>query len=305
MMKFSCKLLTVLLALACCLPLSALAIGKEENHLERYIGMYGYAFTDAAKQGVKRDFAPQTADCGQVQVCFREVLYDGQWLYAAASVSPTEPNATLILPGDSESGEPLSGRYFAEKALDTRSYQAAAQEDGKQLLAVYVYLKEFDEMGEYFLDSYQAEETILFSGAPVAGGSEPITLTWTVQLYEVDIQTGKYRFLSESTYPMTIKPMEPYTERVYRPSAGDKMPLESTVLIQTALGSYLKPQWRTEQDRAQYRAVLTEADRQEVPYGGMPSDAYALFEKPMTLTLALIDLNNDENTCFVTLAIDE
>lgn len=298
--KICIGMLLLAAALAFCLPLAAATQG-DENHLERYIGLYGYRFTEAVAQGVRRDFSPQSASCGPVQVRFREVLYDGQWLYAAASVRPTVPASTLILPGDSESGDPVCGHYFAENAADKRSYQTAAAADGKQLLAVYVYIKEFDELGEYFLDSYQTEETILFSGSRVAGGSKPVSLTWTVQLYEVDKATGKYSFLMEWLFPMDVEPMTPYVESVYYAADREELPFDSAVLVQTALGAYVHPQWRTQQDSMRYRVSLIEADQREVARSGMPSEVYALESKPETLTFALIDLDEGGDARHVTL----
>ena len=290
MKKAFFRLLVATMVLVGCMQLTAVA--TQDSHLERYIGLYGYRFTETAAQGIRREFSPQTADCGPVQISFREVLYDGQWLYTAASVLPMDSD-TLILPGDSEIGDSACGHYFVNNTTDTRSYQAVATEEDKQVLAVYVYIKEFDKIGEYFLDSYQADETILFSGAAVAGGNKPVTLTWTVQLYEVDRQTGKYQFLSETTFPMTVEPLEPYAEYIYYPTDDEKTPLESVVLIQTALGSYLKPQWRTEQEYNHYRAVLADADRQEVVSGGMPSGIYALFQQPESLSFVLLDLDGE------------
>lgn len=299
--KISTGMLLLAAALACCLPLAAASVQGDENHLEQYIGLYGYRFTEAVAQGVRRDFSPQSASCGPVQVRFRELLYDGQWLYAAASVRPTVPASTLILPGDSESGDPVCGHYFAENAADKRSYQTAAAADGKQLLAVYVYIKEFDQLGEYFLDSYQTEETILFSGSRVAAGSKPVSLTWTVQLYEVDKVTGKYSFLMEWLFPMDVEPMAPYVESVYYAADREELPFDSAVLVQTALGAYVHPQWRTQQDSMRYHVTLIEADQREVARSGMPSEVYALESKPETLTFALINLDEDGDARHVTL----
>lgn len=298
--KISIGMLLLSAALAFCLPL-AMAAQSDENHLERYIELYGYRFTETAAQGIRRDFSPQTADCGPVQIHFREVLYDGEWMYTAVSARSTESSTTLIMPGDSERSDPVCGHYFAEKVADRRSYQAAAVADGQQLLAVYVYIKEFDQLGEYFLDSYQTDETILFSGSRVAGGAKPVSLTWTVQLYEVDKTTGKYSFLMEQLFPMDIEPIGPYVKSVYYAADGEDLPFDSAVLVQTALGTYVHPQWRTQQDSMRYRVSLIEANQREVEQSGMPSGAYALESKPESLTFALIDLDEDGEARRVTL----
>lgn len=44
-----------------------------------------------------------------------------------------------------------------------RSFLQVAKEDGKQLLAVYIYIKEFDEIGVYFLDHLQVSESTSMS----------------------------------------------------------------------------------------------------------------------------------------------
>ena len=66
----------------------------------------------------------------------------------------------------------VTGPYDEKLQNDMRSFESVAKEDGKQLLCVYAYMKEFDDIGEYFFDHFQKAngESVLMSGARMAGG---------------------------------------------------------------------------------------------------------------------------------------
>lgn len=59
------------------------------------------------------------------------------------------------MPGDVQKNDLVTGSYDEKLQNDMRSFESVAKEDGKQLLCVYAYMKEFDDIGEYFLDHFQ------------------------------------------------------------------------------------------------------------------------------------------------------
>lgn len=72
-------------------------------------------------------------------------------------------SSTYLLPGDAQPSDPAKGFYKENTREEKRSFLQVAKEDGKQLLAVYIYIKEFDEIGVYFLDHLQVSESTSMS----------------------------------------------------------------------------------------------------------------------------------------------
>ena len=217
---FGLKLVTltmIVLGLFSATSLAAESSIHDKSYLARYMGLYGYKIPGNIVGRIQMDFTPQEADCGQIHVKFQEILYDGQWLYATASISPQEPETVLIIPGDAECGDPVAGYYDEKVRVDDRSFKAVAKDEGKQLLAVYAYIKEFDNKGAYFMDHFQEanDTSILMSGAQLAGGNSSVDVTWTIQIYDVDLKTGKHSFLNEYLFPITVQPLQPYIEQTY------------------------------------------------------------------------------------------
>lgn len=71
------------------LPATACALHlpeANESYLARYLTLYGYSLDDENVNSTVSAELPQYIDCGSVQVCLNEVIYDGQMLLTAASV---------------------------------------------------------------------------------------------------------------------------------------------------------------------------------------------------------------------------
>lgn len=275
--------------------------------MAQYLELYDCHLSNDIVQRIQRGFTPQEADCGLVRVRFNEILYDGQWMYAAASAWSKDSDTVLVLPGDAQAEDPVAGLYGEQARKDHRTFKAAAKEDGKRLLSVYAYVKEFDDTGAYFMDHFQEENlSVLFSGARIAGGAEAVECTWSVQIYEVNVETGKYAFQDEYLFPMTIPPLEPYVEQTYRVTDEESL-FEEMVLAITPLGAYIIPQWNDLNGEQRALVTLIAADGRLVSKAAAPAlDVYALDDFPRQITLSLITFQDDmENEQQVTLVIDE
>lgn len=288
--RFFVAMLTLIGAAAFVLPACAQATGP--SAIAEYLEIYGYTLPQATQETMHAAFAPQTMDCGDVQVSFDEILYDGFWLYTAASAVPTDPEKTLILPGSAQSGDLVSGIYGEGHRGDNRTFLKAAIEDSKRLLAVYVYPKEFDTYSSYFLDHFQLaqDKSVLFSGASMAFQSEPLSITWSVQVYEVDKVTGKYTLENEYEYPAVIAPLKPLQKRQYAPAGDDALPFDAVLLVKSGLTVYVFPEWNQENAENQYEITLQDVNGTTVPGGAPPEmGTFTMDELPDKIFIQLYD----------------
>lgn len=294
-----------------CLPLAAFAApntnADDDSYLAQYMTRYDYVLPQTIIEQIQVNFTPQEADCDLIRVRFDEILYDGQWMYTSASVWPQNPDEVIVMPGDVQKNDLVTGPYDEKLQNDMRSFESVAKEDGKQLLCVYAYMKEFDDIGEYFLDHFQKAngESVLMSGARMAGGCKAIKATWSIKVYDVDLETGKYSLLGEYLFPMKILPLQPYAERTYRVVSGEKDLFESVVLAYTPLNTYVFPQWKEKQDRPRFSIALVDAN--DTPFSqGVPlaADTYVLDTLPNEIFLIVSDYQTGEMVSRVALVAD-
>lgn len=294
-----------------CLPLAAFAApntnADDDSYLAQYMTRYDYVLPQTIIEQIQVNFTPQEADCDLIRVRFDEILYDGQWMYTSASVWPQNPDEVIVMPGDVQKNDLVTGPYDEKLQNDMRSFESVAKEDGKQLLCVYAYMKEFDDIGEYFLDHFQKAngESVLMSGARMAGGCKAIKATWSIKVYDVDLETGKYSLLGEYLFPMKILPLQPYAERTYRVVSGEKDLFESVVLAYTPLNTYVFPQWKEKQDRPRFSIALVDAN--DTPFSqGVPlaADTYVLDTLPSEIFLIISDYQTGEMLSRVALVAD-
>lgn len=294
-----------------CLPLAAFAApntnADDDSYLAQYMTRYDYVLPQTIIEQIQVNFTPQEADCDLIRVRFDEILYDGQWMYTSASVWPQNPDEVIVMPGDVQKNDLVTGPYDEKLQNDMRSFESVAKEDGKQLLCVYDYMKEFDDIGEYFLDHFQKAngESVLMSGARMAGGCKAIKATWSIKVYDVDLETGKYSLLGEYLFPMKILPLQPYAERTYRVVSGEKDLFESVVLAYTPLNTYVFPQWKEKQDRPRFSIALVDAN--DTPFSqGVPlaADTYVLDTLPNEIFLIVSDYHTGEMLSRVALVAD-
>lgn len=215
-------------------------------YISDYMALYGYALPQDITQSMCDSFIPVTIACDNVQVTFSEVLYDGRSLYTAASVTPSNPKETLIMPGGAFGNDPVSGHYGETAYADTRTFLSAAEEDGKNLICVYVYPEIFDQVGAYFLDYLQKSNTVsvLLSGASMALQDTLTDITWTVQIYGVDLDTQAFSLLNRCGYSTPVTPLPTINRRTYTPEEAQDTPCSGITLTQTALAVYADPQWK-------------------------------------------------------------
>ena len=294
-----------------CLPLAAFAApntnADDDSYLAQYMTRYDYVLPQTIIEQIQVNFTPQEADCDLIRVRFDEILYDGQWMYTSASVWPQNPNEVIVMPGDVQKNDLVTGSYDEKLQNDMRSFESVAKEDGKQLLCVYAYMKEFDDIGEYFLDHFQKAngESVLMSGARMAGGCKAIKATWSIKVYDVDLETGKYSLLGEYLFPMKIRPLQPYAERTYRVVSGETDLFESVVLAYTPLNTYVFPQWKEKQDQPRFSIVLVDANDTPFPQGvPLAANTYVLDTLPSEIFLIISDYQTGEMVSRVALVAD-
>ncbi|MEG1155959.1 MAG: hypothetical protein RSD94_08800 [Acinetobacter sp.] len=100
---------------------------QNNSHIYQYMELYGYRLSEDVIKLCQAQLEPQEIDCGNVLVKFCELLYDEQWAYVAASISPKDPAAVLVLPGDAQAGDPVAGFYDETAREDERTFQMAAK----------------------------------------------------------------------------------------------------------------------------------------------------------------------------------
>lgn len=188
-MKKAVFCILVLLLVPNCVKLTqAIADETKRSGIAWYLNLQGYNLPHVLEKGMYALYMPRTLDCGEVQVTLQEVLYDGYWIFTVASVTPTSSKKTLVMPGSAGADESVSGGNGEKSGLDSRTFREAATEDGKRLLSVYVYPKEFDYLPFYFLDHRQDEND---------------SSTWDITQEEVDW----YRSVVDSIVISRLNPL--------------------------------------------------------------------------------------------------
>lgn len=199
--------------LACLLPWSGLgeetAVPEEmdsADYLTPYAELYMLPVEPQALAQPQVIFEPATVEIDGVTVEFLQLVSDGSWILTCAAVASDE---VLILPGAATLDRPAWGEIFVAEEADGRTFRELAENAGKEMRSVYVYLEEFDQAGQYFLDhSIEAERTILYSGCSLPEPiSEPAIFYWTIQVYTVDLETGKLTHSATETIPVTVTPV--------------------------------------------------------------------------------------------------
>ncbi len=247
----ACLFLCIALPLAAMTSGCAEASSPTESGIAWLMELYGYKPPEEAIHAMRESFQPQAFDCGLAQVTLQEVLYDGVWLYTSATVTPTDPETTLILPDGAGIDDLVAGGYGENLRSDPRSYRAAALEDGKELLLVRVYPLEFNQAGYYYTDLRQdaGDQSTLLGAAPLGGLEEALTLHLSIQLESIDPSTGKVLSTSNLEFPIDIRRIGAINRREYQTDRED-VPFRSLHLIQTPLTVYALPEGDLRNDKA-------------------------------------------------------
>lgn len=297
MKRYFVMVLTALLAVMICTYQGAQAAYEQESGIEKYMNLYDAHLLKETVNIMHNTYQPQTMDCGLIYVTFEEIVFDGRWVYTSASVVPAPEAEVLIMPGSAELGDSVAGGNGEKSRTDTRSFRDMATMSQQQLLAVYVYIKEFDEVSPYYiLDHFQEKDnsSILLSGAPLLSDMDELALHWTVQIYSVDINVGSYSLVGIYEYPVTVSLLAPKTKKTYTNNAASDIPFSTITLIKTALTTYAIPDWENEEDQGRYGLVLL--NESQAPYDrGTPPDinTYNIDQLPETLNVVLIDYTDE------------
>lgn len=204
------KSLAVLLALVClCVAQPVWAEEAAESPsgvswiLKQY---YGKELSEESLKQAQLD--EPTVECPMgIQVTFKELVADGEWVLTSAEIKSTDPTV-LAMPGSATRSDRVCGMNGEKAVEDTRSYWDAAQEENKQLVAVYVYPAEFDSdsCGSYFMDYLvtSADSFLMLAGAncPVKKGNA--ALTWGIEVYTIDSKDGGYTLVERKEVPATV-----------------------------------------------------------------------------------------------------
>lgn len=278
-MKKNRKKTLISLMLACAL-LCALTPGLAEEAAAPsgvawlFQNYYGFDVPEAMLQASAQDVAAVEVEGVTVQV--KEALSDGEWLFTSALVSCDNPEV-LIMPGSAETGEKVGGSEGMRISDDTRSYLTAAQEDGKRLLAVYVYPTAFDHSD----DPYMMDHLLLGENrfSFLSGSTYPLRaeeeVAIGVQIYDVDVYSGLYTQVANETIPVTCAPIEMPTEKEWRLSFD--APLTGFRQVNTCLATYLHPIWRSEEEQYSCSYAILDVGGNEVSLANMPMwEAYEL-----------------------------
>jgi len=251
--------------------------------------LYKYDFPDGIAHAMRSSFRPQAFDCGPAQITLQEVLYDGVWLYTSATVTPTNPEKTLIVPRSAGLDDFVAGGYGENLRNDPRSFLEAALQDQKQLLSVSIYPLEYNKLPYYFTDHRQdnGDQSTLFSGAPLAGMEEALTIHLSIQLELFDPSTGITTHTDDYVFPIAIQRVGPVSKRDYQAGHED-FPFHSLSLIQAPLTVYSFPEGSEGEMEISYHLSLLDADLIPIPRGRVPGEySWFLSELPEELNVQI------------------
>lgn len=263
--------------------------------LGRYMSIFDYSLPSSLQEAMHTAFVSQTIDCGEVQITLEEMLYDGRWLYTSALAIPTNPEATLILPGSALLEDKVAGGYKESLRTDSRTFIQAAADDQKKLLAVYAYPSEFDQLPFYVIDHVQDanERSILVSAGKLESLAQSLQINWSIQIYEVNVATKRFTLVDAYTYPVTVECIGPVTQATY--TASDKtLPFQEINIIHTSLTTYAVPSWRMPEYEVVYEFSLLDSDGQLIEVGARPDvDTFTMEISPETLSVQLTQLKTN------------
>ncbi len=199
----------VLLLLLCFLPAHnmglALADHAADDYLTPYAELYQLPVGTAALEQAQTSFVSTVVEVGEIKIEFKQVVCDGDWILTCAFASSDQ---VLLLPGGATLERPACGEIFVSAEAAKASFLELTQATGREIRSVYVYLKEFDSYGLYFLDhSIQDDQTVLYSGCCLPTTlKEPTELHWTVQIYAVNMDTNQLTLMESEEFPVLIVP---------------------------------------------------------------------------------------------------
>lgn len=229
----------------------------------------------------------------EIEIRLREVIYDGVWLYTAAEIESLAPDKVLVMPGAADVTDSRTGVNGERTVADNRSFIDAANDDGKKLLAVYVYPKEFDSLNEYFLDYRQLSEnsSLCFSGARIGGDNQYAPITWSVQVYEVNTTQGHYSLLTTiESEQQWVSPVETVISQEYELDSDQVAPFTRVRLIKSGITTYIQAYSATDKPYSMHSMEVYTSTGERIIHGAaLESCALSLNEFPDSFVLSLED----------------
>lgn len=281
-------------AALCFLTLLALAAPagaaeKEATPLEKYWRVYGYTAPDNQARAEMDGFREITLKNDLVTVTVKQVIWDGYFLFTAAAARPNDPEKTLIIPAGLDKGDPVNGIWGETARRDARSFAKAAKEDGKRLLAVYAYPREFEIPpidAPYMLDALQEGDglSLLLACAAMPERKGALQLHFGVQTYDAE---NEYALIDDMQAEITVSPAAPAASAVYQAEKG--LPFPALTLNKHAAGVYADA-GVNEKD-----FVLSGEDGKEYPRVPLPDSPALLMDAlPDTVFVSAIDEKTGE-----------
>lgn len=135
---------------------------------------------------------------GKVELLLTEVGLQDVMLYGGAVIAPTDPENTLLMPGNwwADEDEPYQ---------DGRTWLQVAADENKTLYAVYVYPVALDASPVYILDCCTlVDGSLVVLGMGEATADVLTTFDLTVQIYEVAAD-GKYTAVTNVLIPVVLE----------------------------------------------------------------------------------------------------
>ena len=238
------------------------------------MGIYGYNMDQALIDEMHDSFPVQTFDCGKAQVTLREVLYDGIWMFTAATVVPTAGEDVIIFPASAALEDFIAGGYQEGPRDDPRTFLEAAQEDHKELLYIQIALDEYEESDFYFDDHRQdpGEQSTLYSGGPVLIPEDEIHLTIQTSLISPETEEES----EPETYSFSVKIQRTASRRKNYHTTEADAPFGSVTLVITPLATHALPEWKTQELKETVGFQLLDSNGDPFPKG-IPQDSTTCF----------------------------
>lgn len=194
---------------------------------------------------------PISVDLEGIHITINELIYDGIWLYTAAKISPIDSHSILVMPGSAIVSDLVKGGNNENIRDDHRSFIDAAREDRKRLLAVYVYPREFDSLEWYFTDHFQQADdvSVFMSGAKINFGNETPIITWTIQVYEINLDTREYKLLAAvESNPQEVTQLCELEYQDYQLINQNNEPCAQISFVMSIFAAYATIKWHNGKD---------------------------------------------------------
>ena len=269
---------TILMILAAAMLLMTMVPGtmaEEKNEWEGLAWLYknfGENINQQLLDEVHREFRPIEMDCGDVQIVLREVLYDGRWMYTAATAVPTHPDEVILVPYSAATDDPIAGGWGENLRDDPRTFEEAAAAEGKDLLIVLAYPVEFEAEECCFTDHRQdaGVQSTLFSGAEVLHYSGTGKITVQVAVSRISVADGEE--ISNAVFDFPVEIICPGTEEKAYRTTDEGLPFSRMTLTQTALATYVSAEWADPEDMVLMQLIGPEG---EAYPRGNPDDVFS------------------------------